>query len=163
MPDRTLEETLIELQRILKEDLSKPFPYDDCRRVLAKAGVTGADLISYLDLYFGDIAGYCSWGKNLLRMSKDDLNGARALLARSFFEKHPEYLPLTALINETDTPTLFAELGLYDKVRLQLLAVIAELLSEPEASEPLLADALVRATPGWSVRDYPSSQNRVSE
>lgn len=157
--ERSLEETVIELRRIFKEELSRPFPYDDCRHVRAQDGEIGELLIPHLVLYFMDIAGYCSHGKKLLLLSEDNLRKAQATLAKSFFEKHPEYF---ALINGTNTPTLFAELGLYDKVRLQLLAVIAELLSTPEASEPLLANALGGATPGQSVMHYPS-QNRVSE
>ncbi|MGH9839290.1 MAG: hypothetical protein ACREEM_10950, partial [Blastocatellia bacterium] len=77
MIDHTVEETVVELRRIFKEDLSGPFPYGDCRRLRAKAGGIYEGLIPDLDLYFWDVAKYCSLGKKLLRLPKDDLIKAR--------------------------------------------------------------------------------------
>lgn len=137
-----------ELRRICKEDLAKPFPYPDCRLVYAKGGKLADGLIPSLDLYFSDVAGYCSWGKRLLRFSQSELLAARATLTRSFFEKHPEYLPLKALINETETPTLFADLKLHDELRGRLLALIAALLAEAgAAAEETTARATTHHTP----------------
>ncbi len=135
-----------ELRRIFREDLHKPFPYTDCRRVMAQAGEFDEGLIPDLDLYFGDVAGYCSHGKQFLRLSKEDLLAARKILTSSFFEMHPEYLPLTAFINEADTPTLLADLKLHDELRGRLLAIIATLLAETEAADsaPLAATAQAR-------------------
>jgi hypothetical protein len=82
-----------------------------------------------------------------LRLPKDDLIKARATLERSFFEKHPEYLPLAALISETDTPTLRAEIELHDELRGKLLKIISALLSEAKAVEPAVAGASSEAAP----------------
>lgn len=142
-----IEETVVELRRIFKEDLSGTFPYDDCRHLRAKAGGNYEGLVPDLDLYFWDVAKYCSLGKKLLRLPKDDLIKARATLERSFFEKHPEYLPLAALISETDTPTLRAEIELHDELRSKLLKIISSLLSEGKAAEPALAGASSEAAP----------------
>lgn len=147
MIDHTVEETVVELRRIFKEDLSGPFPHGDCRRLRAKAGGIYEGLIPDLDLYFWDVAKYCSLGKKLLRLPKDDLIKARATLERSFFEKHPEYLPLAALISETDTPTLRAEIELHDELRGKLLKIITALLSEAKAVEPAVAGASSEAAP----------------
>ena len=135
MVDHTVTEAVVELRRVFKEDLSTPFPYGDCRRVYAGAGKIADGLIPDLDLYFGDVAGYCSLGKKLLRLSANDLLKARATLIRSFFEKHSQYLPLTAFINETDTPTLYADLKLHDELRARLLIIISSLLAETAEAE----------------------------
>ena len=131
----------VEIGRIYQEKLMAPFPYADCRHVRAQAGEQTEGLIPDLDLYFSDVAGYCSRGKRFLRLSKDELLAARKILARSFFEKHSEYLSLSAFINETDTPTLFADLKLHDELRVRLLAIISTLLTEAEAVEPAYAAA----------------------
>ena len=159
--DDDLSASAAELRRVCKEDLSRPFPYQDCRRVLAAANLSGDDLIPELDLYFSDVAGYCSWGKRLLRFSRSELLTARATLERSFFEKHPEYLPLAALINETDTPTLFADLKLHDELRGKLLALIATLLAAAEPLEPTGADAVPEAAPVYLTAQSSSTQTEL--
>ena len=139
MIDHTVTEAVVELRRVFKEDLTEPFPYADCHRLLTHIEGDDEGLIPDLDLFFWDVAKYCSLGKKLLHLPKDDLSKARVMLAESFFEKHPEYLPLAALINETDTPTLSAELKLHDELRARLLAIISTLLAEAEAVEPAYA------------------------
>lgn len=134
MIDHTVTEAVVELRRIFKEDLTGPFPYADCRRLRASSEGTYEGLIPDFDLYFWEVAKYCSLGKKLLRLPKDDLSKARATLTKSFFEKHPEYLPLAALINETATPTLHADLKLHDELRRRLLAVVSTLLAEAAAA-----------------------------
>ncbi|MGH9846072.1 MAG: YxiJ family protein [Blastocatellia bacterium] len=151
-----MEEIAAGFRQTLEEDLSKPFPYDDCRRVLARAGdIADGDiadgLIPDLDLYFSDIAGYCSHGKKLLNMPKDDLVAARATLERSFFEKHPEYRALAVWINEIETPMLFAEINRHEEVRCKLLELISNLLSDSEIAETVLADKLAEPSPAYSI------------
>lgn len=145
MNEQTLAEA-VELERVYHEKLLKPFPYADCRHVMAQVGEFDEGLIPDLDLYFSNVAGYCSWGKRLQRMPRPELLAARATLTRSFFEKHPEYLPLTALINEADTPTLFGDLKLHEELRNRLLAIIPALLAETEAADslPIAAAAQTR-------------------
>lgn len=161
MVDHTVAEALVELRRVFKEDLSTPFPYDDCRRVYARAGKIADGLIPDLDLYFGDVAGYCSWGKRLQRLSQAELLAARATLARSFFEKHPEYLPLAVLINETDTPVLFADLKLHDELRGRLLAIIATLLAAAEPPETVGTVAVPEVAPVYLTAQSSSPQTEL--
>lgn len=153
------EEIAAGFRRILEEELSKPFPYDDCRRVLAKAGELAdgeiADgLIPDLDLYFSDIAGYCSYGKRLLSLPQNELTAARATLETSFFEQHPEYRVLASWINETETPVLFADLNRHEEVRVRLLELISYLLSDSGAVETRPAGDFAETAPTYLVSKH---------
>lgn len=154
-----MEEIAAGFRRTLEEELSKPFPYDDCRRVLAKAGEIAdgeiADgLIPDLDLYFSDIAGYCSYGKKLLGLPQNELAAARATLETSFFEKHPEYRALAPWINEIETPRLSADLSRHEEVRCRLLELISCLLSDSEVVETPPAGNLAETAPTYSVSKH---------
>lgn len=161
MVDHTVTEAAVELRRIFKEDLSTPFPYDDCRRVYARAGKIADGLIPDLVLYLGDVAGYCSLGKKLLRLPEEDLLKARATLERSFFEKHLEYLPLAAWINEADTPALFADLEFHDELRGRLLAIIATLLAKADPLEAGGKEAVPEAWQAYVASRHSSPQTEL--
>src|SRR5260221_6138942 len=98
-----------------------PFPYEDCRTLLALSPGEYDGLIPDLDLYFSTIAGYASSASRVHSWSADGLRQLRQDLASSFFEDHPEYELLQRDISDDVTPNLSARLRLYDELRIELL------------------------------------------
>ncbi len=136
MKRRTAEEQANEILRLFKESC-RPFPYAGCRTLIRDAGKAYEGLIPDLDLYFSDIAGYCSWGRAILKWPKKKLSEAGDKLDKSFFEKHPHYQSLQPAVSETGTPDLYESLKLYEKMRGNLLNLFSELLSELNRAETL--------------------------
>ncbi len=125
-----MKESAIELRRIFKEELGKPFPYEDCRQVMEEAGMKDTALIPDLDIYLSDLAGYASWGKKILDWPREKMLEAQAKLARTFFDLHPQYAPLAPLITETKTPDLASRIAVYEKLRIEMLDLLSRLLSD---------------------------------
>ena len=121
-----IQEKLEILQSLYKADLLNPFPYDDCRKLLADKNGEFEDLIPCLDLYFSDIAGYCSWGKRSLDWTGEKNEEVKRQLQKSFFQKFPQYISLKPHINESNTPKLFNQFLIYDLMRLTLLDILSE-------------------------------------
>jgi len=108
---------------LYQDDLRNPFPYTDCRKIRSLAGVKLEDLIPDLDMYFADLAGYCSRGNRIARMSPQEFLNLKEAASQSFFEKHPQYQSIRALITEKDTPDLFKDLDLHERMRFALLEI----------------------------------------
>lgn len=100
-----------------------PFPYADCRKMQVLAGDQAADLIPDLDAYFADLAGYCSRGSRIARMSPEEFLKMKKTVEKSFFEKHPQYEAIRKFITESDTPVLFRGLELSEQMRVALLNI----------------------------------------
>lgn len=139
MTPQNMKESADKLRRIFKEELGKPFPYEDCRRVLEEAGMKGAALIPDLDLYLSDLAGYASWGKKILNWPREKMLEAQAKLAKTFFELHPQYFPLAPLITEMKTPDLASQMALYEKLRIEMLDLLSRLVSDKSGKMDLAA------------------------
>lgn len=139
MKDSTLNSLADELGRLYKEDV-RSFPYEDVRVLRQQARKRWLDLVPDLDLYFSTIAGYCTWGHRILDWPQDKVQEAHAFLRQTFFERHPEYLPLEARINTDDTPALHADLVLHEKMR-QTLLTLLDCLSKQHAAQTLQAVA----------------------
>ena len=122
-----IQEKLEILQSLYKTDLLNPFPYDDCRKLLADNSDEFEDLIPCLDLYFSDIAGYCSWGKRSLFWADEKIEEIRHQLQNSFFRQFPKFNLLKPAINEENTPKLFSQLLIHELMRLTLLDILSEL------------------------------------
>jgi hypothetical protein len=138
MGNEKVNEILALLLRLYDENRQHPFPYDGCRAVLKRAGREHEHLISDLDQYFSEIAGYSSWGRKILTWPKEKVEQVRKRLSRSFFQKHEDYKPLEAMITQVDTPDLYAELELYETMRNTLLALLSQLSHGPEHSGTLV-------------------------
>jgi len=130
MTPQTIKESADELHRLYKEELRKPFPHEDCRRVMEESGMKDMALIPELDIYRSDLAGYASWGKKILDWPRERMLEARARVEKSFFELHPKYLPLAQLITDVKTPDLASQMALYEKLRIEMLDLLSRLLSE---------------------------------
>jgi len=130
------EEIASEAARIYEEEARLPFPCDDCRWLRNEFEVEDEleGFIPDLSLWFSDVAGYCSWGKRILNWSEEKLKGTREFLSSSFFDWHPEYGVLERAITEENTPDIYEDLLLYERMRKKLLEVMALLLHERKES-----------------------------
>jgi hypothetical protein len=135
--NKTLEEAADDLLHTYEEEFRMPFPYADCRKLRREGGDRYEGLIPDLDMYFSDIAGYCSWGKRILKWPKEKVLEVRERLSKSFFEKHPQYKPLEAMITESNTPSLYTRLIACEKLRLKLLEILTRLLTEERTEAPV--------------------------
>jgi len=104
-----------------------PFPYAGCRKLYALVGEEAKDLIPDLDLYFSALAGYCSRGSRIVKMSAREISHAKKTANKSFFEMYPKYNSLGVFITEAGTPDLFRRLDLYKQMRVTLLEILDRL------------------------------------
>ncbi len=130
MSSESVKEIIRELQSIYREASGVRFPYEGSRHLLREVGGSYEGLIPDLDVYFSTIAGYCSWGERILKWSQEKILEAQNRIAASFFEKHPQYKPLEVAITESNTPDLFAQMALHEKMRKSLLELLDRLKVE---------------------------------
>lgn len=123
MTQNTTPELLAELRELDRTDTS-PFPYQGCRKLIRHAPEASDGLIPNLNTYFMDIVGYASWGKGILKWPEQKVQQTIARLSVTFFEKHPEYSTLESMITKSSTPDLYANLALYERMRLCLLQIL---------------------------------------
>ena len=125
------EESLKELARklgdLLKKDMGNAFPYSDCRKASGLAGIRPGDLIPDLDLYFSELAGYCSWDGRILKWLPEKIATVKVRLSKTFFERYPQYRALQSVISEAETPDLMRDLALHEEMRNTLTTVLENL------------------------------------
>jgi hypothetical protein len=83
-------------------------------------------IVPDLDMYFSFIAGYSSSATRLRHRPTAELRAALPKLKRSFYEACPKYNRLAKYISDSQTPALFHDLEVSDRLRLGLATVIAE-------------------------------------
>ncbi len=127
MKKEEIEEKLKILRELYKTDFLQPFPIDDCRNILSENGEKFADLVPCLDIYFSDVAGYCSWGKRITTWSDDKLKEAKNSLRKNFFQRFSKFTALASKISEVKTPNLHSQLLIIELMRLTLLDVLSEI------------------------------------
>ena len=145
----TIEEQADEVLRLFKESC-RPFPYAGCRALIRDSGEAYEGLIPDLDLYFSEIAGYCSWGRTIPKWSKEKLFEARNKLSKSFFDKHPKFQPLQPAVSETGTPDMYESLKLYEVMRRNLVDLISQVLSERSRIEAFYDESNASKIPSVS-------------
>jgi hypothetical protein len=130
MSSQEPEHLAIDLRRSFEDDMMRPFPYADCRKLVREAGKGCEGLVQDLDSYFAEIAGYCSSGRRILKWPRAKLLEVSNRLQGSFFEKHPEYKRLEPMITQHEVPELWASLNLFECNRARLLQLLSHLLSK---------------------------------
>lgn len=125
----SFENRIEELLKLYHEDRGKPFPYSDAKKLRKHSGEAYEGLIPDLDLFSSEIAGYCSWGKGILKWSRDKVAEAQQTIGRSFFDRFPQYKPLEPLITQENVPDLYASLRLHEEVRVMLLDLFTQMSS----------------------------------
>jgi len=128
MAENEIDILVSEVEALCQESKG-PFPHKDCRK-LRDGKVDYGSVVPDMDWCMKTIAGYCSWGDKLKKWPKSKIAEAQENLARTFFEKHPEYKPLELKITEMETPDLYADLLLHEKMRAALLRLFFLLWNE---------------------------------
>jgi hypothetical protein len=124
-----LEELLAELAWLQAKDAG-PFAYEDCRRLAALNPRLYHKLIPDLSSHFSRIAGYRSWGKQIVKWETDKLQEVENELALSFFDAFPEYKGLESHLMQGLAPDISEQLSLADSTRAVLRKIIRELLND---------------------------------
>ena len=119
--DTDLAQELEQLSGLNALGGSSPFPYEGCRKLVRSTGHHYEYLIPFLDLYFGDIAGYARSTKRFWRWDNDEMKQAQETIKLSFFERHPDYLELEVMITSDDTPDLYTYMVVHEQMRTLLL------------------------------------------
>jgi len=122
------EELAAEVKRLYEEEARLPFPYDGCRTLLEGNEDEFEGFIPNLDLYFMDIAGYCSSGTAILKWPEDKVREAQSRICLTFFELYPHHCTLKNFISESAAPDLYEDLTLYEEMRSKLLELFSRLL-----------------------------------
>jgi hypothetical protein len=134
MKNTSVDQLVGKLLRLHEKTLPRPFPYADCRKIKGNEDELYGDLIPDLNTYFYGIASPSGAVNKLLQRPKDHLLESQSWLSKSFFERWPQYKPLEPLITESNTPDLYAELMLHEKIRTTLLKLLSQLLTEQNAA-----------------------------
>ena len=125
-----VEEKLKILQELYKSDFLHPFPHEDCRKILRRHDNRFELLVPCLDVYFSDVAGFCSRAKRISDWSFEENESATGKMRKSFFERFSQFSDLKPEITEKETPKLYNQLLIYDLMRLTLLDVLSEIRNE---------------------------------
>jgi hypothetical protein len=133
MEEKSLQDLAKGLAYLLKKDMEKPFPYSDCRKAAALVGLRPGDVIPDLDVYFSELAGYCSWDGRILKWPPQKIATVRKQISKPFFERHAQYRVLQRVISEAETPDLVRDLALHEEMRNTLIAVLEQLQREGRA------------------------------
>jgi len=123
----SIEQLVDDIVQIYAEKDYHPFPREDCKKIMGEHYEKNVNLIPHLDLYFSDIAGYCSWGRKILKWSNNQVREAENRLKKTFFEKYPQYKMVKHLITEANTPDLYRVMRIYETMRKLLLRVLSQL------------------------------------
>ena len=121
-----------DLLNLYEEFCRTPFPYADSRKLLREETVQYEGLIPDLDMYFYNIASHCGGVKRIFKWPKSQALKAMENLSCSFFEKHPQYKALQAMITLTNTPDLFAKFELYERARALLLELLVNIQKDQQ-------------------------------
>jgi hypothetical protein len=116
------------LETLYKQEFVHKFPYPDCRKVQKLHPRVARDLVPDLDTYFSFIAGYSSSVMRLDQRPQGEIRAALPRLRRSFYDWCPQYTRLAAEVTNVNTPSLFHDLEVADRLRLGLVTLITELL-----------------------------------
>ena len=127
MKKTEIEEKLKILQELYKTDFLRPFPIKDCRTLISENDENLSDFIPGLDVYFSDVAGYCSWGKRIETWSFEKVIETKEILRKGFFKRFPQFSKLESKITENKTPNLHSQMLITDLIRLTLFDVLSEI------------------------------------
>jgi hypothetical protein len=124
-----IEQLIADMTSRFRRDHEQKFPYEGCRKVAALTGAKLADLIPDLDAYFSTIAGYCSWGAEIIDWPAPEVADAESKISQSFFERHAEYSSIKEVISKQNTPDLFDALERCEGMRLALLEILRTIIT----------------------------------
>ena len=120
----------------LSKRLDGPFPYEDCRQVLAQLRENPdlqsvkryEDLIPDLDSYFYLVDSHSSGVEYVIRWQSSELVVSQRLLKKSFFQTYTKYREIEWMINELNTPKLHMMLTVSNELRVMLQKLMQDLI-----------------------------------
>lgn len=135
---------------VIQVSLKGTFPYEDCRLLLKQMQATRLrkseayqDLIPDLDSYLDGVESYSTGAKELLQWDAVKLVSAEHWLKRSFYQTHNKYKPIEWMINQANTPRLYAMLSASDQLRKLLIHLITHLLTAESQQNHSRQDAFL--------------------
>lgn len=111
------------------EESRKPFPRADVRKITGGDVDRELDFVGDLNAYDMTISGPISWKASIVEWPRKKAEEVLEYSTKSFFEHYPQYKPLELLISEKNTPDLYADLQLHNKMRMVLRKLLTQLLS----------------------------------
>ena len=108
----------------------RPFPREDCRKVFGANGDRELDFVGDLNSYDMTITGPISWGAKILDWPNEKIGTLLRYANKSFFEAFSEYAYLQPLITKTNTPDLYNDMELHERIRLVLIELLTLMLDE---------------------------------
>jgi hypothetical protein len=117
------EQRALNIVALYQADCS-PFPYEGCRWLRREFADTNLEnLIPDLDLWLGDVSGFASRGKQLVRLNTEQVSAALGMMSLGFFDKHAEYAWLSRHIDEPEAADLLDCLTLAERMRVELVGL----------------------------------------
>jgi hypothetical protein len=124
-----------EIEQYFETAIKHPFPYEDCRWVVAHSNVNVEELIPDLDLYDSNIAGYASSATKLGSRTPEQLRKGLRSLQKDFFSTFPNYASCRDSITPERTPQLHRRLEALETIRLALLLLFEQLTFATKGSQ----------------------------
>ena len=84
-----------------------------------------------VEVYSIDLGGYAHFPDQLLSLSRQKRSEVRSKYEKSFFEKYPDYKKIEPLITQSNTPSLYLQLSIFEQMRIRLLEIIGIRASPP--------------------------------
>lgn len=111
-----------------------PFPYADCRKLISDLSLQEQrhfeEFTANLNTFHMAVSGPISWGAKILGWPQERVIREYAYLQKSFFQRFPQYKTVRRLINKTNTPDLFKEIKVHEKIRKLLLELLPLLIAK---------------------------------
>lgn len=104
-----------------------PFPREDCKKLIPEGGEYYEDFVTLLDLYGIDMVGRSKFPQRILKLPHAEQRTLYSDLREPFFDKHNQYKKVQTLVTASKTPALFAQLSVYEQMRVTLLEVLGVL------------------------------------
>ncbi len=105
------------------------FPYEDCRTLQRISGASPS-LVSDLDTYLSDVAGYRSWGNRIVSWSDAKIAEVERRIAESFFDRFPAHAGLRDVIESGEVVHVQRAIARSDRTRATLCDLLRELRQE---------------------------------
>jgi len=121
--DSEITDVYVELEDLFN-NFPHPFPHSDCEKLFSVAGEQVRHLAPDLDLYCSLIAGSCSRGPRIVKLTRHQIAEVKATSSKSFFEEHLQYQKIYPFITETTFPDLARRLRYIEGMRLLLLKAL---------------------------------------
>ncbi len=124
MSDTTLEELAKTIESSYEDDFLHPFPLEDVTKLRPIDPERWDLLRTYLELFFAEIAGWCSQASRLSQKPERELARVHRNTLLPFFERYPDLKVFQQEITQESTPDLFESMRIVELRRQQLFSLV---------------------------------------